>query len=92
MMRRRSWLAAMRPQVAARESCFLWRRTDDGCSSCVFCTGEHLAKVVARGHYELGVYTDETSADTLAKKVPTRRAVQASANWCGHLYGQIGPA
>ena len=71
-MRRRSWLAAMRPQVAARESCFLWRRTDDGRSSCVFCTGERPAKVVARGHYGLGVCTDETSADTLAKKVPAR--------------------
>ena len=92
MMRRRSWLAAMRSQVAARESCFLWRRTDDGCSSCVFCTGEHPAKVMARGHYGLGVCTDETSADTLANEVPARRAVQASAYWCGHLYGRINLA
>ena len=91
-MRRRSWLAAMRLQVAARESCFLWRRTDDGCSSCVLCTGEHPAKVMARGHYGLGVCTDETSADTLAKEVPARRAVQACAQWCGHLHGRISVA
>ena len=54
-------------QVAARESCFLWRRTDDGRSSCVFRTAGRLAKVLTHGHYGLGVYTDETSADTLAK-------------------------
>lgn len=61
--RRFAWLAAMRLEVAARESGFLWRRTDDRRYSCVCGTGMRREKVRGGGHYELGVCTDETSAD-----------------------------
>ena len=33
--RRLPWLAAMRPEVAAWESSFFWRQTDDEHSTCV---------------------------------------------------------
>ncbi len=54
----------MRLEVAARESSFLWRRTDDERYPCVFGMGERPAKVLECGHYGLGVVTDENSAIT----------------------------
>jgi len=60
--RRLPWLAAMRLEVAARESSFLWRRTDDEHSRCVLWRSECSAEVLFCGHYGLGKCTDETSA------------------------------
>ena len=60
--RRLPWLAAMRSEVAAWESSFLWRQTDDEHSTCVFGRRECSAEVFFCGHYGLGGCTDETSA------------------------------
>lgn len=56
------WLAAMRLEVAARKSGFLWRRTDDEHSTCALCPRECSAEVLFGGHYELGGCTEEYSA------------------------------
>ena len=63
MRRLFAWLAAMRLEVTARKSGFLWRRTDDRRYPCVFSMGMRRATVFCCGHYVLGVCTDETSAD-----------------------------
>jgi len=58
----RPWLAAMRLEVAARKSCFLWRRTDDVHYRCALHRGKSERQRFWRGHYELVVCTEETSA------------------------------
>ena len=60
--RRLPWLAAMRLEVAAWESSFLWQQTDDEHSTCAFMRRECSAEVLLCGHYELGGCTEENSA------------------------------
>ena len=52
----------MRLEVAAWESGFLWRQTDDEHSTCVLRRFECSAEVFFCRHYVLGGCTDETSA------------------------------
>lgn len=57
-----SLAGSMRPEAVARESGHLWRRTDDGRSTCAFGLRERLAEVLLCGHYGLAVCTEEISA------------------------------
>jgi hypothetical protein len=74
-----SWLAVMRLQVTAWESCFLWRRNDDGRYPCVLSMGMRPAKVISCKHYELGVCTDETSATRPSTVLATRVLIATSS-------------
>lgn len=72
----------MRLEVAARESSFFWRRTDDEHSTCAFGRRECSAEVLFGGHYELGGCTEESSA-LHASMVPTRHLAIRQLSICG---------
>ena len=57
-----SLAGSMRLEAVARESGHLWRRTDDGRSTCAFGLRECPAEVLLCGHYGLAVCTEEISA------------------------------
>lgn len=57
-----SLAGSMRLEAVARESGHLWRRTDDGRSTCAFGLRERPAEVLLCGHYGLAVCTEEISA------------------------------
>lgn len=67
----------MRLEVAVRKSSFLWRQTDDRRYPCVLRRDKRRAKVLICGHYELGVCTDETSAE-YAYRARSREQLSAS--------------
>ena len=84
------WRAAMRLEVAAWESGFFWRRTDDEHSTCVLRRIECSAEVLFCGHYVLGVCTDETSAHKPTTQVPARCCAASAGPWSRLLFGR-GP-